>query len=197
MRGTEDKIMDAAMELVIEKGYSDMTTLDIAERAGVNEVTLFRRFGSKKEIVLAALETKRWIPVLDTDFTDGLVWELRDDLERFLQQYCGQVTPQLVRLSIGLRSPQIFADTAAYIMKVPSSYMEALTAYFAAMQEKGECKEGDPRAFSLSLFSAALGFVFLQASFGKQLSSLERDTFISTTAETTAEGLKPINTNQR
>lgn len=191
MRDTRDKIIDAAMELVIEKGYSDMTTLDIAEKAGVNEVTLFRRFGTKKDIILAALETSRWIPALDANFTDGLVWELQPDLEGFLREYCGKVTPQIVRLSIGLRSPQIFAETAPYIMKVPSSYTDALTAYFAAMQQKGRCKEGDPSTFAISLFAAVLGFVFLQASFGERFPLPEETAFIEMTAATIAKGLEP------
>ena len=46
------QITDAAKELIIEKGYSNMTTKDIAVRANVNETTLFRRFGSKKAIIL-------------------------------------------------------------------------------------------------------------------------------------------------
>lgn len=192
MRGTEDKIMDAAMELVVEKGYSDMTTLDIAKRAGVNEATLFRRFGSKKEIVLAALAQERWVPTLPDGFSDGLGWELQADIEYFLRQYCSQVTPQFVRLSIGLRSPQIFAETKSHIMKVPSSYMGVLVPYFTAMQKKGKCREGDPQSFALTLFSSALGFVFLQASFGKELSALEQDTFIRTTAQTLSQGLRPL-----
>lgn len=66
---TDRQLTDAAMELVTEKGYSETTTREIAERAGVNEVTLFRRFGGKKEIILKALEGDRWIPRLDVTFS--------------------------------------------------------------------------------------------------------------------------------
>lgn len=40
--------MAATKKLIVEKGYSDMTTKDIAKEANVNEATLFRQFGSKK-----------------------------------------------------------------------------------------------------------------------------------------------------
>lgn len=53
---TQIKIMDATMTLIIEKGYSGATTKKIARFAGVNESTIFRRFGEKKEIVTAAME---------------------------------------------------------------------------------------------------------------------------------------------
>jgi AcrR family transcriptional regulator len=50
---TESKILAAAVELIAERGYVATTTSSIAERAGVNEVTLFRRFGNKAGILAA------------------------------------------------------------------------------------------------------------------------------------------------
>ncbi len=54
----EETILAAAADLFAERGYQGTTTSAIAERAGVNEVTLFRRFGSKQGL-LAAL-AKQW-----------------------------------------------------------------------------------------------------------------------------------------
>jgi len=48
---TDSKIIEATIDLVGELGYKGMTTRQIAERAGVDEVTLFRRFGSKETLV--------------------------------------------------------------------------------------------------------------------------------------------------
>jgi AcrR family transcriptional regulator len=50
---TETRIVEAAAELMAERGYAATTTAAIAERAGVNEVTLFRRFESKAGILEA------------------------------------------------------------------------------------------------------------------------------------------------
>ena len=47
----QNRIIDAAMELIMEKGYSAATTRDIAKKAGINECTIFRKFKGKKEIV--------------------------------------------------------------------------------------------------------------------------------------------------
>lgn len=54
----EETILQAAAELFGQRGYQGTTTAAIAERAEVNEVTLFRRFGSKQGL-LAAL-AKQW-----------------------------------------------------------------------------------------------------------------------------------------
>ncbi len=45
---TRERILQAAAELFAEKGYARATTRSIAEAAKVNEVTIFRHFGSKK-----------------------------------------------------------------------------------------------------------------------------------------------------
>ena len=50
---TQTQLLEAAAELIAERGYVGTTTSAIAEQAGVNEVTLFRRFGSKAGILRA------------------------------------------------------------------------------------------------------------------------------------------------
>jgi AcrR family transcriptional regulator len=49
----QDKILDAAIELFAQRGYTATTTRAIAEGAGVNESTLFRRFGNKQGVLKA------------------------------------------------------------------------------------------------------------------------------------------------
>jgi outer membrane protein len=52
---TRDHILAAAARLYGEHGFRGTTTRRIAEEAGVNEVTLFRLFGSKTALLLEAL----------------------------------------------------------------------------------------------------------------------------------------------
>ena len=50
---TADKILDAASTLFAERGYTATSTRAIAEAAGVNEVTIFRRFENKIGVLRA------------------------------------------------------------------------------------------------------------------------------------------------
>ncbi|ALF52120.1 TetR family transcriptional regulator [Nostoc piscinale CENA21] len=50
------RLIQAALELFTTQGVSNTTTRQIAEKAGVNEVTLFRHFGNKHGLLLAVLE---------------------------------------------------------------------------------------------------------------------------------------------
>ena len=56
---TQTAILDAVIECLKEHGVSGLTTRRIADAARVNEVTLFRRFGTKAELIKAAYERER------------------------------------------------------------------------------------------------------------------------------------------
>ncbi len=53
---TRQRLIEAALELFTAQGVSSTTTRQIAEKAEVNEVTLFRNFGNKHGLLLAVLE---------------------------------------------------------------------------------------------------------------------------------------------
>lgn len=52
----ETKIFDAALDLLVAHGYEGATTQKIAEISGVNEVTLFRKYGSKAGLFEKVIE---------------------------------------------------------------------------------------------------------------------------------------------
>lgn len=52
---TREQILQAAARLYADHGFRGTTTRAIAEAAGVNEVTLFRIFGSKETLIVEAM----------------------------------------------------------------------------------------------------------------------------------------------
>lgn len=174
---TQSRIMDAAMEQIMERGYVATTTKEIAAKAGVNECTIFRRFGGKKEIVLAAMSTEKWNPGLkEADF----VWigEPETDLIEFSRTYMKKVTPQMVKVSMGLRTPELFSETAEGIVRVPQTFRQVLIRYFKEMHRIGKIKSTDFEGLAMTFLSMNFGFVFLKGSFGNKLTELEREQYI-------------------
>jgi len=51
----DEQIFNTVTAMLVEQGYEKTTTQAIAVAAGVNETTLFRRYGSKAELVRQAL----------------------------------------------------------------------------------------------------------------------------------------------
>ena len=46
-----ERLIDAAFDLFVERGFEQTTVDDIAERAGVGRTTFFRSFGSKEQVI--------------------------------------------------------------------------------------------------------------------------------------------------
>ena len=185
---TQKKIIDATMKLVMEKGYTLATTKDIAKAAGVIECTIFRKFDGKKNIVLAAMELPEWNPCLtEEDFqTTG---DVEKDLIDFAKTYMRKVTPQMVKVSIGLRTPELYPETAPGIMKVPLTFKKVLLSYFSGLQSEGKLSDLDVEALAMQFISMNFGYVFLDASFGTSLSDVSKERYVENSVRVFVRGL--------
>lgn len=85
---TEESLINAALELIGEHGYAGMTTRRIAERAGVAEVTLFRRFGSKARLLAEAV---RRAGTAFEEVAAGPSGDLHADLRALAEGYQAQL----------------------------------------------------------------------------------------------------------
>lgn len=192
MDTTSQKIIDATMNLIRDKGYVATTTKDIAREAGVNECTLFRKFKSKKDIALSGMEQEQWRGSLTPEVFQDVVWELKPDLEMFMNVYMDKITPDFVNLSIGLRAPQLYEEAAPLIMKIPQAFLSSLTAYFVRMEQMGKLPHLDFDSLAMTIFSTTFGYTFLRASFGNQLSSDSRSDFVKKSVETFINGIPKV-----
>ncbi len=69
---TEDAILNGVLELFATEGMTRVSTDDIAAAAGVNRTTLYRRFGSRSEVINAAgtYETGRVISEIESQLPE-------------------------------------------------------------------------------------------------------------------------------
>lgn len=56
MKETKDIILEAALDVFSEKGYTSATTLEISKKAKVSEMTLFRHFQTKNNLFLVSIK---------------------------------------------------------------------------------------------------------------------------------------------
>ncbi len=190
MDETSQKIIDAAMTLVRDKGYVATTTKEIAKVAGVNECTLFRKFKNKKDIVLQGVKQAGWRANITPEIFENVQWDLQADIEMFMKAYMDRMTPDFVNLSIGLRAPQLYEETSALIMKVPQAFLSSFTQYLNKMFELGKIPKADFDALTLTVFSSTFGYTFLKASFGNELSKVEKDEYIKSSVQMFIKGLE-------
>lgn len=185
---TQNKILNATMSLIMEKGYTSTTTKDIAKRAQVNECTVFRKFKGKKEIVIAAMSLPEWNPCLrEEDFV--YTGDLMKDLCSFSEIYFRKVTPKMVNVSLGLRSPDLYDVTKNGIKEIPDTFKKVLVHYFSEMQRDHKLQSDDIESLAISFLAMNFGFVFFKASFGDELTELETKEYINSSVRHFINGI--------
>ncbi len=160
-RETGAAILAAAAELFAERGYAGTTTRALAERAGVNEVTVFRRFKNKQG-VLAALA----VAVNDASAGQAVAAAPDpEDTEATLRALARQEVRQTVefgamalRLALDARSD---AEVAAVVGIGPQQTFSGLVAYLDERQHAGDLRaDVDPRVMAEAFFAMTSSFVF-------------------------------------
>ena len=152
MTSTHQRLLAAAAEELFSSGYRGATTKAIAERAGVNEVTLFRRFGSKLELMKAAVEE------IVAPFAGGIPEpssDVRADLVSVAERYVAFVdaNPRIVARVL----PEMAADPelAQIVTPIQAPVVKALAKVIEHHQEAGRLV-AEPPADALRAFLGPL-----------------------------------------
>ena len=155
-----NRILDAALRVFAETGYRGATTRRIAQVADVNEVTLFRHFGSKEELLQKAMGrlTSEDLPISLPD--------VPVDPQRELSKWAKTHHAQLTRMSSLIRTcmgeSEEHPEMARCAQNRPLRVAAELRAYLIKLQQRGmaDAKLDVPIATSLlmgAIFNDALG----------------------------------------
>ena len=120
----DEAIRDATLELLATEGYANLTMSGVAGQAGVSTATLYRRWTSKLDLVIAVLQARaEERPVPDTGSLRGDCRAiLRDVVEASQTTNAGPILPGLVgeigrnpELADALRTNLIAPRRAAFV----------------------------------------------------------------------------------
>ena len=151
-----ERLMEAALRVFQEVGSRGATTRRIASEAGVNEITLFRHFGSKGALLSEAIAS-----MARKGLGEGLPAEPADP-EAELTAWCRSHLAHLRRSSGMIRTcmsemeqaPEIKACAGA----APKRVSEELTGYLERLKERGLADpELDTSAAAALLMGALFG----------------------------------------
>ena len=158
---TSRRILDGALEAAAASGIKHLTIDEVARRAGVGRVTVYRKFGDRQRLVeaLGVREAQRCIALLDEATTpeqpiteqvaEGFVAGLRMLREHPLLSRLVTHEPDVLLDSLTNRQSGLFPFLRAYV-----------AGRIAAAQEVGV----KPRA-DMDLLQVAEAFVRMTASF--------------------------------
>lgn len=138
---TRSRVMKAALEEFALCGYKGTSMKRIAERAGVNEVTLFRHFGSKLELLRIAAEhafQELRVPVLSEEY---LHLSLREGLNKMLHDYLERAPAQTDIFMLGMSESFAHPQIAEHFKKFAWQNRVNLAEYFSQIHAAGKLKE--------------------------------------------------------
>lgn len=156
-RSTKEKILESALKLFSAKGYLGATTREIAKEAGVAEVTLFRHFPSKENLLEGVLKNYSFLPELkhilpelsSLKYEDALFVIIRSFLDSlFLRK---DIT-KIMKTEILTHPEQVTRFFRPFLDEL----YDTIASYFEEMQKKGLCREFDTRLGGRAL----LGMIF-------------------------------------
>ena len=154
-----DEILAAAAGVFAQHGFRGSTTRRIADAAGVNEITLFRQFGSKEALIREAMQHMTQsvgltgLPEVPLD-PEG---ELTAWSESFMQHL--RLRNSMIRKTMGeIEERPEMSECASY---VPRRASNELCLYLTELKRQGAATDFDPKTAAAmlmgSIFADAMG----------------------------------------
>jgi AcrR family transcriptional regulator len=154
---TKERLLGATMKLVSEKGYLGATTREIAQEAGVSELTLFRHFGSKEKLFEGMLGQYTFLPRLKElrPQLDGLAYE--EALMTIAKRFLLTLKEQKSFIKIMYSEANLYPEKARKVYNATGDEIRAtLSDYFASLQKRGILRKVSPETSARML----LGMLF-------------------------------------
>lgn len=166
---SRQKLLEAASRVYAEHGFRGATTRRIADEAGVNEVTIFRLFGSKAQLLAEAMKC--------TDpMGTAVLPESPQDPERELTQWCEahleamRSARSMIRKA--LADLEEYPEVAPYVCNEQEAHFERLERYATQLAAPRTAREAEDVATACAmlfgaLFADAMGRDFIPALYPK------------------------------
>jgi AcrR family transcriptional regulator len=158
----DTRILDAALKIFSIKGYSGATTREIAHEANVNEVTIFRKFKSKENLLKEVLNSNLAVfASLDDLFQIQKDVDLETEL-RFLGKNIAKAMKDKkmdnksqmhmfmhMLFEEGKRRPEVAEVLLAFLQTI----INPLSKYFESQIKNGKMRNINPQTAALTFIS--------------------------------------------
>lgn len=154
-RVTDETVYAATLAVIAEQGYERATTRGIADAAGINEVTLFRRFTSKQNLLRQAVRASFAGFALDLDAPgDDVAADLLTIVSYYSRLYETRGGVVLTLMREAKFNPEVAA-----VLAEPEKLLERVDAVILHHQRRGALVEEPPR----HTFFALVGPVMMRS----------------------------------
>jgi AcrR family transcriptional regulator len=169
----EQRILEAALRVFASEGYTGATTRKIAEEANVAEVTLFRKFKSKENLLREVLlKYRAAFSAVDNFIQPGKNADLEADLRtlgkniaRIMKDNKKDSKSHMLMFMLfeeGRRKPEV----AVILSSVFQMNLTRLSEYFELQIKNGKMRNINPRSASITFVSYFVYTSLVRGVFG-------------------------------
>jgi AcrR family transcriptional regulator len=190
---TDSELLDIARECFLSQGPSVSTTF-IAERAGVSQATLFKRFGTKADLLFKALgldDVRPWLPRLEAGPDERPIQEQLRELARALVQFFDRALPAMMAFrASGPNAVPIHLNDGSCEDAVPGPVRArlALAKWFELGQRNGRLRAFDTGSAAIAFIGAVQGPAIRRHLAGD---AIDTDGYADRFVDTFWSGIKP------
>ncbi|WP_410319342.1 TetR/AcrR family transcriptional regulator [Methanobrevibacter sp.] len=189
---TNEKIVEATFEILREEGVSKATTKKIAAKAGVNEVTIFRNFKNKQNLIDATKEyyLQKFMDELANifDFTDDV--EIGDYLHDNFQELSNLSEKDFSILKIAMEEVHEIPEKKLLISSINEVVLTKLEEFFTLQIEKGKIRDVDARVLAVMCFGITFQSLVLWKVYDGS-SSIDTEDYSQKFLDMLYHGIKP------
>ncbi|MBG9566606.1 TetR/AcrR family transcriptional regulator [Brevibacillus agri] len=188
---SSERLMMAAIDLIAEKGYNGVTTQEIAAAAGLSEKTLFRQFGSKRNLLESAFDRFHYTEEMTKLFAERLVWDLRADLLLVSRTYHELMNRNRKMIWISIKDEGQLPGFRERTQKHPRQLLTGLTNYFAEMGKRGKIVPTNPEVQATAFMMMNFGAFMNNLDGPDNFSGVSLEALIAESVEIFARALTP------
>lgn len=190
---TDEDLLKIALECFLEYG-ANVSAQVIADRVGLSQPALFKRFGTKEELFLQAVVPSENFPVIEWIDSSPLPGPFQPQLEQLLEEVWEMLRGVMPRVQL-LRESRLPRGTAMARYKTPPPVMliKSIAGFIERAQKLGMARPGlNPRFVAQWIFGALMGQFYLSETLGGKTDIGNNTAFIVSTVDFLLRGIDNI-----
>ena len=160
---TDEKIIKATFGILQREGFTKATTKKIAAEAGVNEVTIFRNFKNKNNLVEVTKEyyLQRYLEKMEEIFDFNEDDEIEDYLQSNFMGILNLSENEYSIIKLAMEEVRNIPEKKQLISRITDTIISKLEEFFKFQMEKGKIRNIDARVLAGICFSITFQSVIL------------------------------------
>ncbi len=188
---TDEKIIRATFSILQKDGFTKATTKRIAAEAGVNEVTIFRKFQNKQNLI--DITKEYYLEIFLEKLEEIFDFKEDDEIERYLQSnFAGLLELSEEDFSIirvAMEEVRDIPEKKLLISRITTTVIDKLEEFFKSQIEKGNIRDVNSRVLAGMCFSITFQSIILWKIYNKE-PSVETDQYAESFMDILYNGIK-------